>query len=75
VGPAIVFDTAESKNKGCFIIAQRTYLAKRDLLVEIKTLTFGGVNCYLLSIHSGFLLIDTRRELLPSVNSLGISFD
>jgi hydroxyacylglutathione hydrolase len=59
VGPAIVFDTAESKNKGCFIIAQRTYLAKRDLLVEIKTLTFGGVNCYLLSIHSGFLLIDT----------------
>jgi hydroxyacylglutathione hydrolase len=27
--------------------------------MEIKTIAFGGVNCYLLSIDSGFVLIDT----------------
>ena len=31
----------------------------RDLSMKINTLTFGGVNCYLLSNDSEFLLIDT----------------
>jgi hydroxyacylglutathione hydrolase len=42
-----------------FYNCERTYLAKRDVLMKINALTFGGVNCYLLSIDSGFLLIDT----------------
>jgi hydroxyacylglutathione hydrolase len=42
-----------------FYNRERTYLAKRDLFMKINTLTFGGVNCYLLSTDSGFLLIDT----------------
>lgn len=29
------------------------------MLQEIKTITFGGVNCYLITIDKGFILIDT----------------
>ncbi len=29
------------------------------MLHDIKTITFGGVNCYLLAIDTGFILVDT----------------
>jgi hydroxyacylglutathione hydrolase len=29
------------------------------MLQDIKTITFGGVNCYLLTVDSGFILVDT----------------
>jgi len=29
------------------------------MVQEIKTISFGGVNCYLLTTHKGFVLIDT----------------
>jgi len=44
--------------------------------MKINTLTFGGVNCYLLSIDSGFLLIDTgfsknRMDIEKELESAG----
>jgi hydroxyacylglutathione hydrolase len=42
------------------VTLNKTYRAKRkSMLQEIKTITFSGVNCYLLLIDTGFILIDT----------------
>ncbi|UCH69831.1 MAG: MBL fold metallo-hydrolase [Candidatus Bathyarchaeota archaeon] len=44
------------------------------MLQEIKTITFGGVNCYLITIDKGFILIDTgfsknREEIEKELES------
>jgi hypothetical protein len=55
----LLFHAAGSRDEGCFIIAREHIWQRDELPMEINTLTFGGVNCYLLSVDSGFLLIDT----------------
>jgi len=46
------------------------------MVQEIKTLTFGGVNCYLLTTDTGFFLIDTgfsknREDIEKELESVG----
>lgn len=46
------------------------------MLQEIKTITFGGVNCYLLTTDTGFILIDTgfskkRMDIEKELESAG----
>jgi hydroxyacylglutathione hydrolase len=53
------FSCSRSRDEGCFIIAREHIWQRDELPMEIKTIAFGGVNCYLLSIDSSFLLIDT----------------
>jgi hydroxyacylglutathione hydrolase len=32
---------------------------RKNMIQEIKTITFGGVNCYLVAVDTGFILVDT----------------
>jgi len=46
------------------------------MLQEIKAITFGGVNCYLLTVDAGFVLVDTgfsknRLEVEKALESAG----
>ncbi len=46
------------------------------MLQEIKTMTFGGVNCYLIITETGFILVDTglskhRKDIEQELESAG----
>jgi hydroxyacylglutathione hydrolase len=51
-------------------------MQRGKMLQDIKTITFGGVNCYLLTLDTGFVLVDTgysknRLEVEKELESAG----
>jgi hydroxyacylglutathione hydrolase len=59
---------------------QNNQIRRESIVREIKTISFSGVNCYLLTTDTGFVLIDTgysknRMDVTRELESSGCTYE